>query len=160
TGEELSSVLLAVATFGVGFVMRPVGGVVLGIYADRAGRKAALTLTILLMALGTALIAFAPTYQSIGLCAPLLVVFSRLLQGFSCGGELGGATAILIESAPDRRRGLYAGWQLASQFAAFVLGSVVTLGLALATTPQQLEAGAWRAAFAIGLVILPVGFYI
>jgi MHS family proline/betaine transporter-like MFS transporter len=160
TGDELSSVLLAVATFGVGLVMRPVGGIVLGVYADLAGRKAALTLTILAMAVGTALIAMAPTYESVGSWAPLLVVLSRLLQGFSCGGELGGATAILVESAPARRRGLYASWQLASQLAAFVLCSCVTLVLALVTTPEQRDAGGWRWAFAVGLLIVPVGIYI
>jgi MHS family proline/betaine transporter-like MFS transporter len=160
TGDELSSVLLALATFGVGLVMRPVGALALGLYADSAGRKAALTLTIFVMGLGTALIALAPTYQSIGSWAPLFIVISRLLQGFSCGGELGGATAILIENAPERRRGLYGSWQLASQFAAFVLGSCVSLALSLLMTPAQLEAGGWRWAFAIGVLIVPVGLYI
>jgi MHS family proline/betaine transporter-like MFS transporter len=103
TGSELSSLLFSVATFGVGFVMRPIGAVVLGIYSDRIGRKAALTLTIFIMALGTGLIALAPTYDSIGIWAPLLIAVSRLLQGFSCGGEFGGATAILAENAPDVR---------------------------------------------------------
>jgi MHS family proline/betaine transporter-like MFS transporter len=160
TGSELSSVLLAVATFGVGFVMRPVGAAVLGAYADRVGRKAALTATIGLMALGTALIALAPTYQAIGVWAPLLVVISRLLQGFSCGGELGGATAILIESAPAQRRGLYASLQLASQDAAFVLGSLVTLVVTTSITPARVEAGGWRWPFLVGVLIVPVGLYI
>ena len=160
TGSKLSSVLLAVATFGVGFVMRPVGAAVLGAYADRVGRKAALTATIGLMALGTALIALAPTYQAIGVWAPLLVVISRLLQGFSCGGELGGATAILIESAPAQRRGLYASLQLASQNAAFVLGSLVTLVVTTSITPARVEAGGWRWPFLVGLLIVPVGLYI
>jgi MFS transporter, MHS family, proline/betaine transporter len=160
TGDELSSLLLAVATFGVGFVMRPIGAIVLGVYADRVGRKAALTLTIALMALGTALVTFAPTYDAIGIWAPLAIVAARLVQGFSCGGELGGATAILVESAPEGRRGLYASWQLASQLAAFVLGSVVNLTLSLTMTPAQLAAGGWRWAFAFGLLIVPVGLYI
>jgi MHS family proline/betaine transporter-like MFS transporter len=160
TGDELSSVLLAVGTFGAGLVMRPVGAIVLGIYADRAGRKAALTLTILLMALGTALIAFAPTYQSIGIWAPAIIVISRLLQGFSCGGELGGATAILLESAPVGRRGFYASWQVVSQVAAFVLGSLVNLIVSLSMTPDALQSGGWRLPFVFGLLILPVGLYI
>ena len=100
TGDDLSSFLLAVATFGVGFFMRPVGGIVLGIYSDRVGRKAALSLTILLMAAGTAMIGLAPTYDQIGLAAPLIIVLARLLQGFSAGGEMGGATAFLTEYAP------------------------------------------------------------
>ena len=160
TGDELSSLLLTITIFGAGLVVRPVGAVVLGIYADRVGRKAALSLTIFLMGLGTAMIALAPTYQSIGVLAPLLILFSRLLQGFSCGGELGGATAILIETAPEHRRGLYSSWQLASQFAAFVLGSCVTFVLSLSMTTTELEAGGWRWAFAIGLLIVPVGLYI
>lgn len=100
TGNELTSVLLTVATFGVGFFMRPVGGIVLGVYADKVGRKAALSLTILLMAFGTALIGLAPTYERAGIAAPMLIVVARLLQGFSAGGEMGGATAFLTEYAP------------------------------------------------------------
>jgi MFS transporter, MHS family, proline/betaine transporter len=160
TESELASLLLSVATFGVGAVVRPVGALVLGIYADRVGRKAALTLTIFLMALGTGLIAVAPTYASIGIWAPPLVVMSRLLQGFSCGGELGGATAILVENAPEGRRGLYASWQTASQAAGLLLGAMVTTLVSLSMTPAQFEAGGWRLPFAIGLIIVPVGFYI
>jgi MFS transporter, MHS family, proline/betaine transporter len=160
TGSELSSLLLSVATFGVGFVMRPIGAVVLGIYSDRVGRKAALTLTIFIMALGTGLIALTPTYASIGIWAPLLIAISRLLQGFSCGGELGGATAILAENAPEGRRGLYASWQTASQAAGLLLGALVTMLVSLSLTPGQLEAGGWRWPFAIGLLILPVGLYV
>lgn len=159
-GTELGSLLLALATFGAGLVMRPIGALVLGIYADRVGRKAALSATMFLMALGTGLIAFAPTYQDIGLLAPVIVVLSRLLQGFSCGGELGGATAILVESAPAGRRGLYASWQTASQFAAFLLAALVNLAVSLALSAAQIEAGGWRIAFLLGLLIAPVGLYI
>jgi MFS family permease len=160
TGSELTSLLLSVATFGVGFVMRPIGAVVLGIYSDRVGRKAALTLTIFIMALGTGLIALTPTYDSIGNWAPLLIAVSRLLQGFSSGGELGGATAILAENAPEGRRGLYASWQAASQAAGLLLGALITMLVSLSLTPTQLEAGGWRWPFAIGLLILPVGLYV
>jgi MHS family proline/betaine transporter-like MFS transporter len=158
--SELGSLLLSLATFGVGFVMRPVGAVVLGIYADRVGRKAALSLSIFIMALGTGLIAVAPTYQTAGLWAPLLIVLARLLQGFSCGGEPGGAIAILAETAPERHRGFYTSWQSTSQAAGFLLGAVVTLIVTLSTTPEQLEAGAWRWPFVFGLLIMPVGYYI
>jgi MHS family proline/betaine transporter-like MFS transporter len=141
-------------------VMRPVGAIVLGIYADRAGRNAALSLSILLMALSTGLIAIAPTYETIGVWAPLLIVLARLLQGFSCGGEPGGAIALLAESAPDRRRGLYASWQAASQAAGFVMGAAVTMVVTMSMSPEQLEAGGWRLPFVFGLLIAPVGFYI
>ena len=94
TGSELSSLLLSMATLGVGLAMRPVGAIVLGIYADRVGRRAAHSWAIVIMALGTGLIAVAPTYESVGVAAPLLIVFARLLQGFSCGGEMGGAWLI------------------------------------------------------------------
>jgi MFS transporter, MHS family, proline/betaine transporter len=160
TGSELTSLLLSVGTFGVGAVMRPVAGVVLGIYADRIGRKAALTLTIFIMAVGTGLIALAPTYASVGIWAPLLLVIARLLQGFACGGELGGATAILVENAPEGSRGLYASWQTASQAAGILLGAMFTLLVSLSMTPAGLEAGGWRLPFAVGLLIVPVGLYV
>lgn len=160
TENEFTSLLLSVATFGVGFVTRPIGAVVLGAYADRVGRKPALSLTILIMALGTGLIAAAPTYRAIGIAAPLLIVTARLLQGFSCGGELGGATAILVEHAPEGRRGLYASWQLASQAAGFLLGAVVTMMVSLSMKQPDLEAGGWRWPFVIGLLIAPIGLYV
>jgi MHS family proline/betaine transporter-like MFS transporter len=160
TGSELTSLLLSLATFGVALAMRPIGAIVFGIYADRVGRKAALTLTIFIMALGTGLIAVAPTYETIGIWAPLLVVLARLLQGFSCGGELGSAIAFLAENAPERRRGLYASWQSASQPAGYLLGALVTMVVTLSSTPAQMEAGGWRWPFVFGLLIAPVGLYI
>src|ERR1700757_2860683 len=105
--SQYASLLLTTATFGVGFFMRPVGGVLLGIYADRRGRQAALLLVIVLMTIAIAMIAFAPTYAAIGVGAPLIIVLARLLQGFSAGGEFASATAFLTESAPAQRRGLY-----------------------------------------------------
>lgn len=160
TGNDLSSLLLAVATFGVGFFMRPVGGIVLGIYADRVGRKAALSLTILLMALGTAIIGLAPTYNQIGLWAPALIVLARLIQGFSAGGEVGGATAFLIEHAPDAERGAYASWQQASQGISFMLGAAMGALVTNGLSPEQIDAWGWRIPFLFGLLIGPVGMYI
>ena len=160
TENELTSLLLSVGTFGAAAIVRPIAGVVLGIYADRVGRKAALTLTIFTMGFGTGLIVVAPIYASIGIWAPVLLVTARLLQGFACGGELGGATAILVENAPDRSRGLYASWQTASQAAGVLLGAMVTMLVSLSMTQAQLEAWGWRLPFAFGLLIVPVGFYV
>jgi MFS transporter, MHS family, proline/betaine transporter len=113
--SQYASLLFTTATFGVGFFMRPVGGIFLGIYADRSGRKAALLVVIASMTVAIALIAFAPTYAAIGIGAPLIIVVARLLQGFSAGGEFASATAFLIESAPAGRRGFYGSWQMVGQ---------------------------------------------
>ena len=101
--SRYASLLLTTATFGIGFLMRPIGGILLGIYADRKGRKAGLQLILGLMTAAIAMIAFAPTYAAIGVAAPLIIVFARLLQGFATGGEWGSAAAFLVESAPDRK---------------------------------------------------------
>ena len=160
TGNDLSSLLLAVATFGVGFFMRPVGGIVLGIYADRVGRKAALSLTILLMALGTTLIGIAPTYDQVGIFAPLLIVVARLMQGFSAGGEMGGATAFLTEYAPARQRAYYSSWIQASIGVAVLLGAAVGTFVTSSLSTQALNSWGWRLPFLLGIVIGPVGYYI
>ena len=114
SASESSSLLMALATFGVSFLMRPLGAIVLGTYADRAGRKAALTASIFLMMIGTLLIVLVPTHAQIGVAASVIILVARLIQGFSAGGEFGSATAFLIEYAPDRRA-YYASWQVASQ---------------------------------------------
>ncbi|HCU2051936.1 citrate-proton symporter [Pseudomonas aeruginosa] len=160
SGDEYTSLLMALATFGVGFFMRPVGGVLLGLYADRRGRKAAMQLIILLMTLSIALIAFAPTYTAIGVGAPLLIVIARMLQGFATGGEYASATAFLVESAPPHRRGLYGSWQLFGQclavFAGAGMGALVTHCL----DAEALESWGWRVPFLFGLLIGPVGLWI
>ncbi|WP_407179858.1 MFS transporter [Bradyrhizobium sp. STM 3562] len=158
--NEVTSLLLALATYGGGVAMRPVGAVVLGLYADRVGRKASLCLAMYLMGLGTALIAFAPTYESIGVAAPLLILFGRLLQGFSGAGELGSATALLVEIAPPNRRGVYASFNAASQQIGFVLAAIVVMTVNLAMTPAQIESWGWRLPFMLGLAIVPIGIYI
>lgn len=160
TGNELTSLLLAVATFGVGFFMRPVGGILLGIYADRVGRKAALSVTILLMALGTTIIGLAPTYEKIGLFAPLLIVAARLLQGFSAGGEMGSATAFLTEYAPVKERAYYSSWIQASIGVAVLLGAAVGTFVTSSLDPESLASWGWRLPFLLGIVIGPVGYYI
>lgn len=160
SGDELSALLLTLATYGVGFVLRPVGAIVLGQYADRYGRRRALTLIILLMLLGSAMIAFAPTYAQIGAAAPALIVAARLVQGFSVGGEMGGATAYLIETAPPHRRGFYASWQYAGQAGASLGGSLFAFALTHLLTQGQLNEWGWRIPFLFGLSIGPVGLYL
>ena len=113
--NPLVSDLASAATFGIGFIARPLGGLLIGAYGDRAGRKPAMTLTIGLMALGSALIAVLPGYASIGIWAPILLILARLMQGFAVGGEMGPATMFLLEAAPPNRRIFYGSWQLASQ---------------------------------------------
>ncbi|NML33374.1 MFS transporter [Paraburkholderia antibiotica] len=160
SSNDYSSILLTTATFGVAFVMRPIGGVVLGLYADRAGRKAALSLVIALMTLGMLLLAIAPPYSAIGIAAPLMIVLGRLLQGFSAGGEFGSATALLIEAAPFSKRGLYGSCQMAGQAAALLLGALVGALITRGLSPEALKSWGWRVPFIIGLAIGPVGFYI
>ncbi len=155
-----NQLLLAVATFGVGFVMRPIGGVVIGAYADRAGRKAAMTLAIALMSLGCAIIAFTPTYAQIGVAAPLLMVLARLLQGFSAGGEVGASTTLLVEYASPRDRGYLASWQFASTGLGIFLGALVVSALSAALSPLAMETWGWRVPFVLGMSIAPVGIYI
>lgn len=160
TGNELTSLLLSVATFGVGFVVRPIGGILIGMYSDRVGRKAALSLTILLMAGGTALIGIAPTYEQIGLAAPILIILARLMQGFSAGGEMGSATAFLTEHAPANQKGYYASWIQSSIGFAVVLGAAAGTVLTLWLTPEEVKAWGWRIPFLLGILIGPIGFYI
>jgi MHS family proline/betaine transporter-like MFS transporter len=158
--SEFISLLLTMATFGVGFFMRPVGGIVLGIYADRRGRKAALQLIIGLMTLSMAIIAFAPTYAAIGVGAPLLMVFARLLQGFATGGEFASATSFLVETAPAGRRGFYGSLQMVGQSLAALSGAVAGALVTRGLSPEQIDSWGWRLPFLFGLIIGPVGIYI
>jgi len=154
------SLLLAVATFGIGFVMRPLGGVIIGNYADRKGRKAAMTLTIGLMVLGTLCIALAPSYASAGVFGSLMIVAGRLLQGFSLGGEVGAATSMLMEAGGVKGRGFRVSWQLASQGVSALLGALTGAALYAALPQASLESWGWRMPFLLGLLIAPVGLYI
>ncbi|MEM5316349.1 MFS transporter [Paraburkholderia sp. JHI869] len=158
--DAFSSLMMSLATFGVGFVVRPLGGVVIGAYADRAGRKPALVLTVLMMALGTGLIGLAPTYARIGLAAPALIVLGRLLQGFSAGGEVGAATTLLMEAGREGRRGVLVSWQMASQGGAALAGAAIAVLLSKALAHEQLESWGWRVPFLIGLAIGPLGFFL
>jgi len=159
SGNDSVSILLTLGTFGVSFFMRPLGAIVLGAYADRAGRKAALTLSILLMMMGTFIIAVLPTYSSIGVAAPLILVLARLMQGFSAGGEFGSATAFLAEHVPGRR-GFFASWQVASQGLTTLLAAIFGVVLTGNLSPEQMSSWGWRVPFIFGLLIGPVAYYI
>jgi len=153
---ELVKALLA---FGLGFVARPVGAVVFGLYGDRIGRRAVLNLALLIMFLGTAVLAFAPTYAAIGVGAPLLILVGRTLQGFSAGGEFGGAAAYLSEHGPIATRGRIAAWLQASMALSNIMGAVVAFLVTLAFTHAQISQFAWRIPFLFGLLIGIAGLW-
>jgi MFS transporter, MHS family, citrate/tricarballylate:H+ symporter len=155
-----SSLLLSLATFGAGFLMRPLGGVILGRLADRQGRRPAMMLSFTLMGLGMVGLALTPSYRSIGMAAPLLVLAMRLLQGFAVGGEVGPSLAFLVEAAPPTRRGFYSSLQPATADAAACLAGVTGVVLATLLTPQALDDWGWRVAFLMGAAIVPVGLLI
>ncbi len=159
TDSEYASLLIAMATFGVGFFMRPVGGVLIGMYADRRGRKAAMQLIILLMTVSIAMIAFAPTYAAIGIAAPVIIVLARLLQGAATGGEFASATAFLIESAPPGRRGFFGSLQMVGQSVAALGGATAGMLVTQGLTPEQIDSWGWRLPFLFGLLIGPVGLW-
>ena len=154
------SLLLSLAVFGFGFFARPVGGVVFGLMGDRVGRRASLILTLVLMTLGTLGVALTPSYASIGLAAPGIVVFARLVQGFALGGEIGPSSAFLIEAAPKHRRGLYASWQFASQGAGILLAGIMGLLFGRLLGQEAMLAWGWRAAFLLGLLVVPLALYL
>ncbi|GAB7537783.1 MFS transporter [Burkholderia sp. 22PA0099] len=160
TQSEFSSLLLTFMTFAVGFAARPFGALVLGRYADRAGRRRALSLTLVLMAASTLVLAVCPSYASIGVAAPVIVVCGRLLQGFSAGGEIGGSVALLIENAPQQRRGFASSFQQMSQGGGVMLAGLVGMALTHLFSDAQINAGAWRLAFVFGVLIGPVGWYV
>ncbi|WP_395070060.1 MFS transporter [Paraburkholderia silvatlantica] len=153
------SLLLTLGTFALSYLARPVGALVLGSYSDRKGRKASLTLSIAMMTIGTGMVALMPTYATIGILAPLGIFASRLLQGFSAGGEFGSSTAFLIEHAPQRS-GFMSSWQFSSQGASTLLVSLFGAVLTGTLTQPQLEGWGWRIPFLFGVLIGPVGLYI
>ncbi|MBB2200912.1 MFS transporter [Gluconacetobacter tumulisoli] len=159
-GDSFVGLLLSVATFGLGFLARPLGAVIIGIHSDRRGRKAAMTMTIWMMALGSLMIAVLPGYDRIGILAPLLLVVARLVQGFSTGGEMGPATAFLVESASARRIGLAGSWQIASQQGGTFLSGLLGLILGLSMPPAAVESWGWRIPFLLGVLIAPAGYWI
>lgn len=157
---EFGSLLAAVAAFGVGFFTRPLGGVLIGAFADKTGRKPAMILTVVLITAGTLGLAATPSYASIGIAAPIIVVACRLLQGLALGGEVGPATALLIEAAPHGRRGYYSSWQIGSQGLAVAVGGIFGVVLSLMLSPQDLAAWGWRVPFLFSVLLVPIAIYI
>jgi MHS family proline/betaine transporter-like MFS transporter len=159
TVDQTLSLLLALGTFGVSYLVRPLGAIVLGAYADRAGRKASMLASIVLMTIGTGLMVVIPTYASIGILAPIAVLLARLFQGFAVAGEFGSATAFLVEQT-THRKGFFASFQWFGQGLAAVLASFFGVVLTSALTPDQLQSWGWRVPFLFGLLIAPIGLYI
>jgi MHS family citrate/tricarballylate:H+ symporter-like MFS transporter len=158
--SEFASLMLTFGTFGAGFLMRPLGAVVLGAYVDRIGRRKGLIVTLSIMAAGTMLIAFVPRYATIGLVAPLVVLIGRLLQGFSAGVELGGVSVYLSEMATPGHKGFYVSWQSASQQLAIVVAAALGYGINAWMAPAMVAAWGWRVPFFVGCMIVPVIFLI
>jgi MFS transporter, MHS family, citrate/tricarballylate:H+ symporter len=152
--------LFSLATFGVGFITRPLGAIVIGRYGDRAGRRPAMLWSFGLMGCGILGMALTPSYARIGIAAPLVLLIFRLLQGFALGGEVGPSTAFLVEAAPLHRRGLYVALQLATQYVAGLAAGVVGFILSAQLSPAQLDSWGWRAALLLGVSVVPVGLYI
>src|ERR1700746_3912248 len=157
--DETASLLLTLGTFGAAYLVRPIGAIVIGAYTDSAGRKAGLTLSILLMVIGTTMTALMPGYATIGLAAPILILVARLLQGFSVGGEFGSAVTFLAEQTAGRK-GFVASWQWASTGITGALASGFGILLTSTLSPEQLVDWGWRVPFLFGILIGPVGLYI
>jgi MFS family permease len=156
-GDSSSKLLLSLATFGVGFLTRPLGGLVIGRMADRRGRKPAMILSFAMMGIAMTGLALTPSYAAIGMAAPLVAIFFRLLQGFALGGEVGPNIAYLMEAAPPNRRGFYISLNFASSDFAVLVAGLVGFGLASILTAAQLESWGWRVAFLLGAGIVPFG---
>ena len=156
--SEFAQLMLTFAVFGAGFLMRPLGAIVLGAYIDTVGRRKGLIATLGLMASGTILIAFVPNYSTIGLIAPLLVLVGRLLQGFSAGAELGGVSVYLAEIATPGKKGFYVSWQSASQQISIVIAAALGFLVREYLTPDQVDSWGWRIPFFFGCLVIPFIF--
>ena len=159
TQSEYGSLMLSLATFGAGFVTRPIGGIVLGVYSDRIGRRPAMLLSFAMMGTAIILISLTPSYATIGIAAPIIVIIARMIQGFALGGEVGPTTAYLMEIAPPQRRALVVAWQPTSQEIAATTGALVGVILSKTMAPDALQSYGWRIAFLLGAVCLPFGFW-
>jgi len=158
TQNEYASLMLSFMTFGTGYLMRPLGAIVLGAYLDHHGRRKGLLLTLLLMAVGTLSIGIMPGYETIGLFAPLLIVAGRLLQGLSAGVEIGGVSVYLAEIATPGRKGFFVSWQSGSQQVAVVFAALLGLILSSILRPEQMAGWGWRVPLLIGSMLIPFLF--
>ena len=156
----LGGTLLAFATYGVGFFARPVGGIIFGHYGDRIGRKTMLVLSLLIMGVATFLIGLLPTFESVGVLAPILLVVLRLLQGIGVGGEWGGAVLMAVEHAPPGRRGFFGSWPQMGVPAGLLLANVVFFVTSSAMSEEQFLAWGWRIPFLLSIILIGVGLYI
>jgi len=157
--QKSHSLLYSLAAFGVGFLMRPIGSIVIGSYGDRVGRKPAMILSFSLMGAAILGLALTPGYARIGIAAPILLVIFRLTQGFALGGEVGPSTAFLVEAAPPSRRGFYVSVQYMTQDMAILLAGIVGFLLSRWLSPQAIDTWGWRVAFLLGTAVVPVGLY-
>jgi len=155
SNNDYASLMAVFLTFGAGFLMRPLGAIFLGSYIDRVGRRRGLIVTLSIMACGTTIIAFSPSYETIGLFAPLLVLAGRLLQGFSAGVELGGVSVYLSEIATPGRKGFYVSWQSASQQVAIVVAALLGYAININLSTGQIADWGWRVPFAVGSFLVP-----
>ena len=158
--SEFASLMMTFAVFGSGFLMRPLGAIILGAYIDKVGRRKGLIVTLSIMAAGTVLIALVPGYASIGIAAPILVLLGRLLQGFSAGAEMGGVSVYLAEIATPGRTGFYTSWQSASQQVAIILAAALGYSINTYMEASEIAAWGWRIPFFIGCAIIPFIFVI
>ena len=158
--DPLVGTLLAFATYAVGFVARPLGGIVCGHYGDRVGRKAMLVITLMLMGLSTAAIGLLPTYATIGVWAPVLLTLLRFVPGFSFGGELGGAALLTVEHAPRERRGFWGSIPFVGSLVGQGVSTAVLLAAAVTMSDEAFVAWGWRIAFVFSLVMVAVGLFI
>src|SRR5260370_19517196 len=154
------SLMLSLATFGAGFVTRPIGALVIGAYSDRVGGRPAMMLCFIMIGCSIVVMALIPTYATIGIAAPILAVIARMVQGFSLGGEIGSNTAYLMEAAPTDMRGLTVSWQGVSQNLALIGGGSVGVLLTAVLPPAALDAYGWRIAFLLGAVAVPFGLWL
>lgn len=160
SASPVNQFLLSIGVFGVGFVVRPLGGIVIGAYADRAGRKSAMVITIMLMALSCALIAGAPTYATAGFAAPLIVLAARLIQGFAAGGEFGPGTTLLVEYAGRNTRAFFASWNFAATALGLAMGAGAATLVHLLLPKEIVDTWGWRLPFLFGIVAAPAGMLI
>ena len=159
TGDPTTELLASFAVFGVGFLARPLGGIILGRIGDVKGRRAALLITIFLMAAGTVLMGLAPTYAAVGVLGPVVILGARLMQGFSAGGEWGGSTAFIVEWAPEGRRGFFGSLQQCSVAGGLLLGSGAAAIMSTVLEPAAMDAWGWRVPFLLGGLLGPVGLW-